>query len=246
MQFEMIFCPVVRKKTYFVAIILIIAILIYGTVFADRYNYLNKNKFPMDKDTCYTDFDTFWLGEAKEIWLDDVTIEFSDSNTASLCENTLYLCNEEYTKAYNKHIDDPEFEFDIYSYLKFCDKIATSKDNKMIYNFDSKPDKGHLWLNQNSQNLSVVACSSFNMTDYNDIENPEVKVKFIWNYIKSSGSKGTKKRETRSIFEACGDGKIQKEKNEKCDDGNNNGKPSYCDCDCKEIKSKNSEIERCK
>lgn len=235
------------KKLYcLTSIIFLATIVLYSNVSADRYKYLNKNKFPMDKNTCYSDFDTFWLGEARETWLDDVTIEFDHDNTASLCENILYICSEKFTVAYNKHIDDPEFDFDIYSYLRFCDKVATTEDNKLTYTFDGKPDKGYLWLNQKSQNLSVVARSSFNMTQYYNIKNPEVKVKFFWNYIRSSGSKGEKVRETRSFFEACGDGRIQKDKNEKCDDGINNGKPGYCDCNCKETKSKNSEIEMCK
>ena len=168
-------------------------------------------------------------------------------------------CREPFTKELNaggiKSCDYVNF-FDKYIKTKefgekpICECVDNSEkenDSKVkTYNF---PDPYLVLSNDPKRDTAefnrtiIVRYSNFSFQSLDDLRKSNsqavAETKFIYKYGPPYVEKSVFK------FSYCGDGKIQKNEGEICDDGINNGKPGKCDCECKKI-TKSDNIEECK
>jgi hypothetical protein len=187
----------------------------------------------------------FWAGNSDTpttVWLTGVTGNFknrnpSKENTAQLTYQAICLCDSKF-KSYR---DTP------------CKALTSpnckcgDSNNDIVHSY--KPENGAYFLTSEDYTDSdgkIFRASEWDQTVVvvypytafpepslkNAQKNSDVTTETDWHYTNTLKAEGSITTKVTKPLQFCGDGSVQKDKNEKCDDGDDNGKNGFCNCDC--------------
>jgi len=185
-------------------------------------------------------------GDNTTFWIEKVIGEWHESNTAKLEWQAICLCDPSFKEYRNSSCN--AYDFKTGKIFKGCQCVRVNKE-KEEYTTPTIPDifmtnkkyyKDGICYEPEKFDMTLVVIYLYSVFPEPSLKNAQknsnVTVETTWNYSQERGHFSVKSKSTKS-FEFCGDGKIQSDEGEKCDDGINNGKSGYCNCLCNDYLS---------